>query len=121
MNRLMNLVVSTFTVFVILLTFGMAWMIMGALRVPDVLAFFASLMYSSIPIYIFVRDEIKEREIYEENQDVSMVPSLHIPSACPVSGTPSGKKRRSKQSTRNQGSHVQSGGFDSGGSNGNTS
>lgn len=117
MNRLMNLVVSTFTLFVILLTFGIAWVIMGALRVPEVLAFFASLMYSSIPIYIFIRDEIKEREFDGGNQDVSMVPHLHIPSACPVSSTPASKKRRGRKSTGNQGSDVQSGGFSSGGSN----
>ena len=117
MNRLMNLVVSTFTIFVILLTFGIAWMIMGALRVPEVLAFFASLMYSSIPIYIFIRDEIKEQKFDEGNQDVAMVPHLHIPSACPVSSTPASKKRRSKQSPRNEGSNVQSGGFNSGGTN----
>jgi len=116
----MNLLVSTFTVFVILLTFGMAWVIMGALRVPDVYAFFASLMYSSIPIYIYIRDEIKEREFDGGNQDVAMVPSLHIPSACPVSGASASKERRSRKSPRNKGSNVQSGGFNSGGTNGDT-
>jgi len=59
MASIINLAIATFTIFCVLATFSISWMVLGALHVPDVPAFVLSLAYSSIPIYIFIREELQ--------------------------------------------------------------
>ena len=106
MVQIINLAVGTFTIFCVLVTFGISWTILNALRVPDVWAFIVSMMYSCIPIYLWIREEV--REIRGESND-TVLSHLRIPPTLSAGDAPVRKVRRSKRSSNDQGIAVQSG------------
>lgn len=94
MVQIINLAIGTFVVFCVLVTFGISWTILGALRVPDVWAFIVSMMYSCIPIYIWIRDEV--RELRGESND-TVLSHMRIPPTLSSSDAPVRKVRRSSR------------------------
>lgn len=105
MTRLINLAVSTFTIFCILFTFSIAWIILGALRVPEVLAFIASLAYSGIPIYIFIREEMLEFHMKGQS-NVNLLSNDSVPAGSNADGSPDSKVRRGRKPKRIEASAV---------------
>lgn len=105
MVQIINLAIGTFAMFCVLVTFGISWTILSALRVPDVWAFIVSMMYSCIPIYIWIRDEV--REIRGESND-TVLSHLRIPPTLSSGDAPVRKVRRGRGSGSAQANDVQS-------------
>lgn len=108
MIQFVSLFIGTFTVLCMLTTFGISWMVLGAIHVPDFWAFVLSTLYSLIPVALWIYEE---RTKSEENH--------HAPRITPVlddngSSTPdvsnSQRTSKRKRSGNNKAKPVQSGG-----------
>ena len=70
MIQFVSLFIGTFTVLCMLTTFGISWMVLGAIHVPDVWAFVLSTLYSLIPVALWVYEE---RTKLEEKQNAHRI------------------------------------------------
>ena len=109
MVSLINLTVGTFTVLCMLVTFVISWMVTGAVGVPQVGAFFVSLIYSLIPVIIFIREETAKP--MEKRNEHWITPSI-IDDGCsaPAAFTSQPSKRKRRNAGDSKAKPVQSGG-----------
>lgn len=106
MIGLVNLAVGTFALFCCLASFGITWMVLGALKVPDIPAFFMSMVYSLIPIGIWVTDELRVGRKEERNEH-RVTPFLDD-DGCSTPAAFSSKPSKKPRPKRAKGNAVQS-------------
>lgn len=109
MVSLINLTVGTFTVLCMLVTFGLSWMVTGAIGVPQVGAFFVSLIYSLIPVILFIREETAKP--MEKRNEHRITPSIvDDGGSTPAAFTSQPSKRKRGRAGNSKAKPVQSGG-----------
>jgi hypothetical protein len=93
MVQLIGLAVGTFTIICVVFAFSITWVILLSLKVPDALAFVMALVYSNIPIYIYIRDEWLDAKM-KGDKDVPLLQDVHSDTHIVIDDTPAVKIRK---------------------------